>query len=204
MIALFFSDLHIGSRQSSMTVNKLVSIVESERPDRVYFIGDTVDLFVSSEQVLSRLKNLMSRLVNQCIFINGNHDSVYGQDILCTNVGQYRVRMMHGHVFESRWVSFIDPIAVKINEIILAVTGVNCQALLRGWLKQDYPEGQFVPRLYEQRAKVLEHGHGVDVLITGHTHYPEITRVQDLLYVNPGNWETYVKLENNQFSIVKV
>ena len=47
--ALVFSDTHFGFSPSTITVEKVVSLIEKYKPRRVIFNGDTFELLVTKK-----------------------------------------------------------------------------------------------------------------------------------------------------------
>lgn len=193
---LFFSDLHIGSKQSPRKPADIISICNYLSATHVYFVGDTIDLMLSEDNRIF-LEEIKRNLKIPHTFINGNHDAVFGQDILTISYSNFKIRMLHGHQYESRITTLLDPITVVLNEVILKITGLNLQKILRSITTKTFPEGPYPIKLYNQRKQVLEHGYGVDFLISGHTHCPEVSQQIYGYYCNPGNWETFLSISED-------
>ena len=49
--AIVFSDLHLGSRQSTVTMESIFGIIKKHNPTVVVYAGDTVDLFASVKNI---------------------------------------------------------------------------------------------------------------------------------------------------------
>jgi serine/threonine protein phosphatase 1 len=75
---LVFGDIHGGLR----ALVQLLERVEVTPNDQLIFLGDYVDGWSESAQVIEFLIDLAKQ--NDCIFIKGNHDA-WCQDWLCTN-----------------------------------------------------------------------------------------------------------------------
>ena len=198
---LVFSDLHFGSLQSNITIEKLKKIVEEENPVLVIFAGDTVDLYVKRENI--KYLEMITRVVPQAYFLKGNHDpliKIQHKDLRVNNV---KIKVMHGNEFD-KTPSWLDNIMVKINEFVLKYTGFNLHSFLKRILEKQFPEGKFYPPLYKVREKTInKYKNLVDIIIVGHTHYAEISRHENLTYVNVGDWKTYVKIHQNSYVEIK-
>lgn len=205
MKVLVFSDLHIGSIQSSATCESIKDICIKENPDEVVFAGDTFEFLVSKENSFFNylvLRVLLAKF--KVVFLKGNHDTQIGKLEYNLEINNKKVKIIHGYEFEAPCTLFCDPILVPINEFILKYFKVNIQQFLRKITSKQYPEGIFPKKLYKQRCKVIKYLRGdVDILISGHTHVTEITRYSDFTYANAGNWENYLVLDEEGVRIEK-
>lgn len=208
MKTLVFSDLHIGSKQSNLSVDKVITVVCGENPNKVIFAGDTVDLSVceSNEILIWDLECELKRVGVKSVFINGNHEyGFFDLDGYSYKDNNKDIFIFHGHQYEPWIVEVIDPILIKINEFILNLTGFNFQYWFREKGEADFPEGRFLPKLYNQRAEVIKKLKDYDIVISGHTHYPEVTEFEDdKIYANPGNWESYLIVNNGQVELRRI
>jgi predicted phosphodiesterase len=192
LYALLFSDLHLGSRQSTVTVESISGIIKKQNPTVVIYAGDTVDLFASVDNIkyLDELKTIPVRN----IFLAGNHDPIktFEQSVIFDLKGK-KIKIFHGHNEESWWGRCIDKPTTKINEIVLRITKFNLQKWVRRVFAKDYGGKKYVPSLYKQMMRIIDkYKNGYfDVVITGHTHYIERRKIGKFLYINAGDWNNY-------------
>ena len=187
MKILILSDLHIGSRQSDVSVNTIHALVQKLTPSLVILAGDTLDLLAND--------NLIIKVNNEClhkaILLRGNHDlSISQKESTEFSINGKKAIVFHGHQYATKSI-FDAKFWVRVNEFFIKTFKVNFQNIGRRTLSKDYPEGEYLPDLYEQRSKILEEykNKDFDIVISGHTHYPEVTKFENFTYVNVGNWE---------------
>lgn len=202
---IIWSDLHLGSNQSKITVHDVLEITAYIKPDWMVFNGDTVDLFANKHS--RRLVDQIIGFAHCCCFvISGNHDDVFPLEVFWFKNGGKVFKVFHGHQYEKKIVRCCDPILTFLNDKILGLTGINIQDWIRKYRAEEFPQGKFEPHLYDQRTQILlDHEKTeLDFLITGHTHYPEMSNHLHFKYVNPGNWETFVLVNNGNVELRRV
>lgn len=70
-------------------------------------------------------------------------------------------------------------------------------------LKIGLNHGEVYPRGDTQQLKYIAMEMGVEILITGHTHWPFITEVDDILLLNPGS-PTVPRLSDPSVMLLKI
>lgn len=70
---IFLSDLHVGTAQSSETVEKLLAEIKNSTPDFVVLGGDITDEYTSKEEMIQLYQGFASIEV-PVYFVYGNHD----------------------------------------------------------------------------------------------------------------------------------
>ncbi len=190
--AILFSDLHLGSRQSTVTVESISGIIKKNNPAVVVYAGDTVDLFASEKNIkyLDELKAIPVRN----IFLAGNHDPIETfEQSLVFDLNGKKIKIFHGHNEESWLFRCLDKPTTKINEIVLRMFKFNIQKCLRCLFAKEYDGKKYVPCLYKQMMRIIDrYKNGYfNVVITGHTHYTERREKEKFLYVNAGDWKNY-------------
>jgi predicted phosphodiesterase len=190
--AVVFSDLHLGSRQSTVTAESISGIIKKHKPPVVVYAGDTVDLFASEKNIrhLDELKAIPIRN----IFLAGNHDPIetFDQSVIFDLNGK-KINIFHGHIEESWWGRCFDKPTTKINEIVLRITKFNLQKWVRRVFAKEYDGKKYVPSLYKQMMRIIDkYKNGdFDVVVTGHTHYTERREIGKFVYINLGDWNNY-------------
>lgn len=200
---LIFSDLHIGSPQSELVLKSFIDFLKKENPDNIVFCGDVLDV-VSNPNIecVPYLVNFLMHGKN-IYWIEGNHDNGMLYHTIVFNYNDIKILARHGHEFDSCFTKMTDKFFVRLNDWFMNLTGFNWQCFLRRILEKRYPEGLFVPKLYKQRNKIIKfhQNHNIDVLISGHTHYPELSKQGTLIYANPGRFGTYLALDSNKLEL---
>jgi len=192
---LVFSDLHLGSLRSNIRLEDIENIVNKIQPDTIIFNGDTIDCMVYED--FNDLKDELKKLGN-CVFIRGNHDENVGEhDNVYYTINNKRIKIFHGHSYGSG-LRFLDKISTKINEWILKYLKSDLQLFFRRILSKQFKEGRYIQYLYNQRCELIEEFEKLDydVVISGHTHYPEHSKQQNFTYINVGNWKNYVTIDD--------
>jgi len=166
------SDVHLGALAGRSTTQRIVDLVNAERPDLVAIAGDLVegdpDVLADSAAPLRELRS-----THGTFFVTGNHEYYYRYDDVVDYVRTLGVRTLlnervtishRGGEFELAGV--IDPNA----EMADAPEGPDVAKTLRGW-DRERP----VVLLAHQPA-VLDDAvaHGVDLQLSGHTHGGQI------------------------------
>ena len=185
---LLFSDLHIGSVQSTCTVDKIKSIIDMHHPRKVYFVGDTLDIWAHPKYMSSMVELLK---VPNSVFINGNHDPIWGKELETITIAGKRVLLFHGHQYDG---CTFDKYLTKINEFCVKYLHINLQLFLRKLTTERLNGEYYVSALLKQRNEIIkDFCDKFDLVITGHTHCPEKTDK----YVNLGNWKNFTTIDED-------
>lgn len=189
---LVFSDLHLGSKQSTFSIEKLNKLVALYNPIQIICIGDTTDLYISE-----KYKKFYSEFPTNTLFLQGNHDNIFPQQYCELTLYNKKIILFHGHQFAKN--PFFEKYTVKINEFFLRLLGINFQQLGRDIFGKQYPEGKFLPSLYAERTRLLTtyKEKNYDIVISGHTHYPEISEQEKFKYINVGYWDYCLLLNDD-------
>lgn len=161
------TDIHVGSTVKSDTVERIVQIANSLKPDAVVITGDLVD--VSAEHVADEINPLAElKSTYGTYFVTGNHEYYSGA---------------------SDWLNKIDSIGIKILSNSNDIIQHNGASLMMAGIP-DIQAGRFgFPAYSPERAKetdkdfdysvILSHRpeiadeiaeHGYDLQLSGHTH----------------------------------
>ncbi len=162
--------------------------------------------------VLKRLIKIAARGNTKVIYIPGNHDAIArniaGDKILNIEVHREYVHTMadgrkfllcHGDEFEN---------AIRHSRLNKMVGDIGYDLLLfcnkagnriRKWMGRPYwsaatylknrvEKARKTIELYEEAAAAEAAERGLDGVICGHIHQPEIRKINDVLYCNDGDW----------------
>lgn len=189
---LVFSDLHLGSKQSTFSIEKLNKLVALHCPTQIICIGDTTDLYISEKN-----RKFYSEFPMNTLFLQGNHDNIFSQQYYELVLNNKKIILFHGHQFAKN--PFFEKYTVKINEFFLRALGINFQQIGRDLFAKQYPEGKFLSSLYAERTRLLAaYGEkSYDIVISGHTHYPEISDQGKFKYINVGYWDYCLLLNDD-------
>ena len=107
--------------------------------------------------------------------------------------------VVHGHIFDNLESSVLVRSLYWINDKIVKYLKVNIQDGLRSLTSKRYTEGKYAKSLYESRSRLIKYFMSTeyDVIISGHTHYPELTTIMDKTIVNTGFWDNYTIINDD-------
>lgn len=213
MKTIFVSDVHIRGLKDP-TMKKFLSFLEEEKKDLTHLIigGDLLDFWIGIKGVvfqeyipiLNKLLELKEAGV-QIDYIEGNHDFSLGSfftDILkiqiiknehIFQIGNYHVYVAHGDQVNPkdygylflRW--FLRSFFVQAFIKVLPPAWIWWISQRSSHVSRTYrTPDQHTVELFRQFAKkkLIQ----VDVVILGHTHYPDEQRFENKMYFNTGDW----------------
>lgn len=215
---LFLSDIHLGTRgcQAHLLLDFLDS-VEAERIYLVGDIFDGWRLRrgwhwpQTHNDVIEALLNLVHD-GTEIIYIPGNHDEVmrnylgthFGgvevkQDDIHVTADGKRMLVTHGDQFDvvvmnAKWLAHLGDWAYNV--VLWLNTWLNRLKRLWGgqywslsnWAKQTVKQAVNFIGEYEGVLAREAHRGGYDGIICGHIHAARIDMIEDVLYVNTGDW----------------
>ncbi|WP_404340100.1 UDP-2,3-diacylglucosamine diphosphatase [Pseudoalteromonas mariniglutinosa] len=216
--AVWISDTHLGYKdcQANYLLNFLNSI-ECDVLYLVGDIVDLWSMkrqffwHQSHYQVLACIQQ-KAQNGTRVIYIPGNHDetfrhyinnSLFGIEVhrqfIHTTVANKRFLLLHGDDFDSatRYNKLISIAGDVGYDLLLFLNrwtnrfrrlcGVNYWSLA-SWLKARVHKAQAAIHAFENAAVHEAKKQGVDGIICGHIHHPEIKVIDDIVYCNDGDW----------------
>jgi UDP-2,3-diacylglucosamine pyrophosphatase LpxH len=215
---VFISDVHLGYRgcQAELLLDYLRRI-DTERLVLVGDIVDLWSLKrsvywpQSHHDVLRQVLGMARRGV-KVIYVPGNHDEglrelcdaavegieIRRQFIHETAEGR-RFLVVHGDEFDGavKFAGWLKALGERLYDVVLWL-GRGVTALRRRlgygywslatWLKQQVPDARRYIERFEHAAAHAAIRHGLDGIICGHIHRPEIREVDGVRYCNDGDW----------------
>lgn len=211
---LVVSDMHVGNPYSEAR-RRLGAFFDFARRERfnVCINGDGFEILQASfstlahdsVEVLNRIRSHIDAGL-RVYYVVGNHDIILEQFLqswssieitpfLNVSVGDRRVRIEHGHLYDPSFVrspgfyEFITKAAGPFLRIYPDVYRLwtlweNFWQRLRSWRSKSLVERS----VYYQAADMLLQ-RGFDVVVFGHTHRPEDVQLgPGRRYINSGNW----------------
>ena len=201
MKRLIVSDTHMGSRFCRK--NDLIELLLEKKYDQLILNGDIIEFLkipTFTPLVMKLLKTI--DFTKEIIYVIGNHDvslsGFIGQEFkgvkfvkeYCFEEGGRKFKVEHGDKYEKGIVHSrtLMKIITSFQSILEFIFNVNLSA----W----YTKLKFNKRKVKRLWDIMDVNHGVDVLILGHTHMPEvliwIDEEEDIkTYVNTGDWVTH-------------
>lgn len=200
--AIIISDIHLGSDVCQAdSLDKFLKKVEKLKPKKLIINGDLFDCLNFNKlpknhwQILKDLRKLSKDI--EIIWINGNHDGHYEyvSNILGIEFSQEytfesadkKIICLHGDKFDS----FIQkyPLLTKIADLIYwAMQKIDTSHNLAVYAKKN--SKTFLRNIQKIKNDAINYAKdkGADIILCGHTHYPEITSVDKIVYGNSGCW----------------
>jgi len=204
MTTLIVSDIHLGS--PNCRADQLALLLEGEF-DRLVLNGDTVNSLNLKKfsrahwQLLDRLRQIARR--RELVLVRGNHDVIapsadgFGSfDVLATllgvelredfplEVGGQRYLVLHGDQFDPtlHW-----PIITDVAEWSYQAAQ---KLTLNGakWLKHKAKLLGGVVEFVKRSSARYARDRGCAGVVTGHTHFADDERIEDVHYLNTGSW----------------
>jgi UDP-2,3-diacylglucosamine pyrophosphatase LpxH len=216
---VFVSDLHLGS--SNCHADALVAFLAAVRCDRLYLVGDIIDLWWMTERraawhhdhtrVFERLQE-MAREGTEIVYIPGNHDrplrrfcglmlprmKLRRRAIHRTADGR-RLLVTHGDEFDgvTHFGNWQEWLGDKVYYAILAgnratnrvrrLLGLRYWSLAEFLKRRSGAAERYIAR-FVQACVGDARRRGLDGIVCGHIHRPELRQVDGVLYANDGDW----------------
>jgi len=204
MKRLFLSDLHLGDFNSK--ADKIIWIVNDEKPDEIYLVGDIVDLWKNRlSNIQQRHQPVFSMLYRisfktRIVYIIGNHDeklnrtdNYFRNFFFCESceitIGDKRARIIHGHQYDDQIMKHY-PFSLSLNfihKIFIKTLKVDFKKF-RFSLSSKKKRRNFSRVLDKIKEKVIKDNEEFDILIMGHTHVSEQSKLNKISYFNVGDW----------------
>jgi UDP-2,3-diacylglucosamine pyrophosphatase LpxH len=224
------SDLHLGT--SGCQANELLKYLKSIKPRTLILNGDIIDIWQFNKKYFPKshlkiIKHIMGLASEKCTvyYITGNHDEMFrkfnGMKIgrlrvindLKLELGGKMVWFFHGDIFDvvmqySKWLSKLG--AVGYDSLIWLNTKINWLGRLfklkpvsfSKKIKASVKGAVKFINAFEETAAMIAARKGIDTIVCGHIHQPEIRTIQvedrGINYLNSGDWiENLTSLEYN-------
>ena len=215
---VFISDVHLGFRgcQAEYLLDFLAHI-EADQLVLVGDIVDLWSLKrsvywpVAHHEVLKAILAL-ARKGTRVIYVPGNHDEGFRElcgsevagiqirrDFIHETAAGERFLVLHGDDFDGavKFSGALKYVGERLYDVFLFL-GRGVQAIRRRfgfgywslatWIKQSVPDARLYIERFEHAAALAALRHGLDGVICGHIHRPEIRVVDGVRYCNDGDW----------------
>jgi len=176
------SDLHI--RKSTIRENKILAILDQEKPDLIFLTGDYIKGDGSYGPVRSFLSQLKAPWGVFAVMGNTEYYNENGSCVLCHKEGTRQLKENPNPIFLRN-----SQAALKIKGKELTLLGVDDPVNQRANLRQafqnkPYPVSSILlahsPEIFPDASDL-----GIDLVLTGHTHGGQIWGIQYLNKVFP-------------------
>ena len=223
MKTLVISDLHIGSK--GCKTEKVLDLLKDESYERYILVGDIIDewLFKKYKKFSYDHTKVIRRLLKlskdrEIIWIAGNHDE-FLRKYLPLELGnlkvvdewtEYGTWFCHGDKFDGivklRWLGMLGSIGYDLAiSLDMLLKKLGLKRSLSKFLKDNVKAAisfmvDFENEMVRQAKK--RHCHTV---VCGHIHNPSDKIINDIRYVNTGDWVencSYVMYENKNLKLI--
>lgn len=209
--ALYVSDLHLGS--PACHCSKFLDFLEKYEFEELYLAGDIfdADALRRNYKWTNCYTEFISRIIRlgkskKVYYIPGNHDSFMRDFIgecikdLCVyrdivvQRGDQNFLVIHGDEIDPEYFSrnHLYSLGGRIYGALLWVNRQLCRLRLGcDWAKLAKRKSKRATNFvldFEKKAADLAKEKGCDKVILGHVHIPEIKTLEDITYMNCGDW----------------
>jgi UDP-2,3-diacylglucosamine pyrophosphatase LpxH len=212
--ALFISDCHLGSRGSNPHL--ILEMLKKWKPEKLFIVGDFIDgwLLKRRHYWLPEYTKIMKKLLQlpkkgtEVIWITGNHDDFMraftplqlAPGIHVADEWEWNdYYISHGDLYDGvvalKWLAVAGSIgyeaAIWIDRLLKKLGSTRS---LSKWAKDSVKSAvKFITR-FEMQMAFQAKKRGCRGVVCGHIHRPEIKVIDDIEYINCGDW-----IENNSF-----
>lgn len=189
------SDTHIGDRQANKNLPVLFNFLEKlDKNITLVLNGDIIDF--SKTFYFDERHRIFLRIIqkfNKVIYIEGNHDwfvsglkDVFPKLIfkkqLLININSKLIRIFHGHTLDffcSKFPRFVRSMTI-FSDWVYKYTGINFQGLFYKHIQKYF--------LKMKARKITRLEMCANIIITGHTHFPQKMVINNVDFYNSGDW----------------
>lgn len=223
--ALFISDVHLGTKGSN--ADKVLEILKNYQPQTLFLVGDIIDgwmlkrKFRWSQSHTNVLRKILSYSKNgtKVIYIPGNHDE-FLREYLDMNFGNIEIHneyiwnntyITHGDLYDGvvklKWLGVLGSIGYDLAiSIDRRLKKWGYKRSLSKFLKDKVKEAvKFITSFEEE---IVRQGikHNCSTVICGHIHHPEDKLINNVRYLNCGDWienNSYIIYVDGEYTVIK-
>jgi UDP-2,3-diacylglucosamine pyrophosphatase LpxH len=221
---LIFSDIHIGSK--GFQCDKFLDMLKSTKYDRIIMVGDIIDGWAfnrsrkfSVDDIRVIRKLLKISLKKEIIWISGNHDEFLrkfeplqlGNINIMSEYIEAGVWYTHGDLYdgvmELKWLGKLGGVGYELAILIdRFFKRLGYKHSVSKWLKDRTKEVvKFITNFEDELIRQAKK-RNVHTIVCGHIHNPSDKMIEDIRYMNCGDWVencTYILLTNDKFKLIK-
>lgn len=221
--ALFISDVHLGTNNAN--ADDVITLLKMYKPDYLFLVGDIIDGWMMKRKFRWKQShtNLLRKILSyskegtKVIYISGNHDDflrdydnlTFGNVEIHTEYVWNNIFITHGDLYDGvvklKWLGILGSIGYDIAlSVDRTIKKLGVKRSLSKYLKDKVKQAvkfisNFETELIRQTKKRNCH-----TVICGHIHKPEDKILNDVHYLNCGDWvenNSYIIYNNNKFTI---
>ncbi len=214
--ALFISDVHLGSK--GCNAEKLLQTLKKYQPNKLFIVGDFIDGWLLKKRhywtqdytnVIRKILS-MSKKGTEVIYVTGNHDEflrAYSPSEFIGNIqivdefiwNEYYIT--HGDLYDGvmnmKWLAHLGStgyeIAITTDRILKRL---GYKRSISKWAKDSVKSAVKFITAFESQLVYQAKKRECKGVICGHIHKPENKIIDEIHYLNCGDW-----IENNSYII---
>jgi UDP-2,3-diacylglucosamine pyrophosphatase LpxH len=220
--ALFISDVHIGSRGSNAA--KLLETLKQYQPEKLFIVGDFIDGWLLKKRHYwnQDYTNLIRKILSyskkgtQIVYITGNHDeflreyspTTFSENIFITDgITWNNYYITHGDLYDGvvnmKWLAHLGSVGYELAiSLDRLMKKLGHKKSISKWAKDSVKGAvKFITSFEDQLAYQAKKRNCIGV-ICGHIHKPENKMIDDIHYLNCGDWienNSYIVYDNGRF-----
>jgi UDP-2,3-diacylglucosamine pyrophosphatase LpxH len=227
--ALFISDVHLGSK--GCKAEELLEVLKEYHPETLYIVGDFIDGWLLKKRHFwpQAHTNIIRKVLSyskkgtKVIYITGNHDDFlrsydlydFGNITIVDEVEVDGVWVVHGDKFDgivmnNKWLAVAGSVSyeliIYINEFIKWThkkLGLRPRSFSK-WVKAKVKGANNFITAFETVLATEAKKRNCHTVICGHIHTTADHFVDDIRYINTGDWienYSYVTLNKGEFKL---
>lgn len=207
--AVFISDLHLGS--AACKIDEFNEFLNTIHCESLYLVGDIIDVWMVVKKGKWRpehttaIRRLLGKSQHNCTvyYLPGNHDT-FARNVGSLELGSIRVAdtfvhqtadgkrllVIHGDQFDasvkSFTLAFVGAWAYEASTMIRLATRKPKSG--SGKLKKSFKKLISIMGKYEEKLVLAAQNEDCEGVICGHIHRPDLTKIDDVIYGNTGDW----------------
>jgi UDP-2,3-diacylglucosamine pyrophosphatase LpxH len=220
--ALFISDVHIGSK--GCNANELLETLKLYEPETLFIVGDFIDgwLLKKRHYWKQEYTNLIRKILSyskkgtRVVYITGNHDEflrhysplIFGENIeIVDEIIWKDYYITHGDLYDGvvklKWLGVLGSIGYEMAIYIdRTMKRLGYKKSLSKWAKDKVKNAVKFITSFEKQLAYQAKKRGCKGVICGHIHKPENSFVDEIHYLNCGDWvenNSYIVYDQGQF-----
>jgi UDP-2,3-diacylglucosamine pyrophosphatase LpxH len=221
--ALFISDVHLGSKGSN--ADQVLNVLKQYQPDYLFLVGDIIDGWLLKRKFrwpqshTNVLRKILSYSKNgtKVIYLPGNHDEFlreyldlsFGNIEIVNEVVFRDTFITHGDLYDGvvklKWLGVLGSIGYDLAiSIDRRLKSWGYKRSLSKFLKDKVKEAVKFITSFEEELCRQAIKHNCKNVICGHIHHPEDKVINNIRYLNSGDWienNSYIIFNNNEYTI---
>jgi UDP-2,3-diacylglucosamine pyrophosphatase LpxH len=213
--ALLISDVHLGSKGCNSEA--VLETLKKYQPEYLFLVGDIIDgwllkkRFYWKQSYTNLIRKILSYSKNgtKVIYITGNHDEFLRDydDLSFGNIEFHNeyiykdIFITHGDLYDGvvklKWLGILGSVGYDLAIVIdRYLKRLGLKRSLSKFLKDKVKEAVKFITSFEDQLIYQAKKRNCTKVVCGHIHHPIIKVIDDIEYVNCGDW-----IENNSYII---